>query len=433
MEKGEHPLKESTLKGIIAGLIVLSFVLILMIAAASTQLKEAQYRLQESRRRSMEIASEQMEKLSGDLVKAMYAGTSPKLWTIATRVVDESSAAKAALTWLPENGRPMENTAKFLTQTGDYAKYLSKKLAEGQPLTLEDRTQLQNLREYADQLAVSLDALALSGGEVLPEAENPPPQIQGIEDGFAGCPTLIYDGPFSDHLLKKSPSLTGSPVTEAQARQTAEKACRASLPSTRLENSKLSCYVFHDGKSHSVAVTKTGGKLCYYVSAKGDNIETKLPRNQAESLAKTYLEQQGYPSMTPTYSENTDGILTVNLAYEDNNILCYTDLIKVEVSMDTGEIVGMDARGYLMNHKPRTFPTPKISETQAKTALSPLLTVEKTRLALIPTKSGAEVLTYEFLCHSPTGDKVLSYINVETGAESELLLLLDTEGGQLTK
>ena len=70
---------------------------------------------------------------------------------------------------------------------------------------------------------------------------------------------------------------------------------------------------------------------------------------------------------------------------------------------------------------------------QARQSVSSVLTVESTRLALIPTSGQNEVLTYEFLCSSSTGDKVLCYVDTQTGAEEQLLILLQTPNGMLTK
>ena len=93
----------------------------------------------------------------------------------------------------------------------------------------------------------------------------------------------------------------------------------------------------------------------------------------------------------------------------------------------------MDARGYLVNHSERTLPEPTIGPEQAAQSLSPMLEVQSQRLALIPSSGQKETLCYEFVCTSHTGDRVLCYRNCVTGAEEQLLLLLETPGGVLTK
>ena len=110
-----------------------------------------------------------------------------------------------------------------------------------------------------------------------------------------------------------------------------------------------------------------------------------------------------------------------------------TDLIKVEISLQDGSVLGLDARGYLVNHHQRQLPSPQLSPEQAQQMLSPLLTVDSVRPALIPTSGKNEAAVYEFFCTSSTGDRVLCYINTATGAEEQLLLLVQTPNGTLTK
>ena len=58
------------------------------------------------------------------------------------------------------------------------------------------------------------------------------------------------------------------------------------------------------------------------------------------------------------------------------------------------------------------------------------------RLALIPTSGQNEVLTYEFQTRAGEGDdaqKILVYVNASTGAEEQILLLLETPEGTMTK
>ena len=95
--------------------------------------------------------------------------------------------------------------------------------------------------------------------------------------------------------------------------------------------------------------------------------------------------------------------------------------------------MGLDARGYLVNHHDRTLQSPSITAEQAQQSLSDILTVDNTRLALIPTSGQNEVCVYEFLCTSPTEDRILSYINTQTGAEEQILILMQTPNGTLTK
>lgn len=75
---------------------------------------------------------------------------------------------------------------------------------------------------------------------------------------------------------------------------------------------------------------------------------------------------------------------------------------------------------------------PALDAETAKKNVSPLLTVESSALALIPTPGLSEVLCWEFLCKDRDGGEALVYINAESGLEEQLYLLQKDEHGVLT-
>ena len=79
-------------------------------------------------------------------------------------------------------------------------------------------------------------------------------------------------------------------------------------------------------------------------------------------------------------------------------------------------------------------------EAEARSHLSPHLTVQgEGRLALIPTTQQTEALCYEFSCtgdpggDSETPDQVLVYVNVQTGLEEQILILMQDDLGVLAR
>ncbi|MBR2489742.1 MAG: germination protein YpeB, partial [Clostridia bacterium] len=113
--------------------------------------------------------------------------------------------------------------------------------------------------------------------------------------------------------------------------------------------------------------------------------------------------------------------------------VCYTDLLKVGVAMDDGQIVLYEASGYLTNHRNRTFKTPDYSEEDALKVLSEKLNVNSISMTLIPTDFATEVRCYEFACTSKDGQEILVFINAETLKEENVLILLKSDGGTLVK
>ena len=420
--------------------LMLALSIILGVWAAYSHLSARAYRtaLQNTYCRAADSAADNLANLSDDLVKGMYSGSSSQLSQICARLWKESAAAKSSLSALPLEST-LSATNKFLSQAGDYAMYLSRKTANGSTLTEEERSSFASLREYADRLSIQLDDLACSlqnGSLTIEQLQasdkdssafavhaDGDDRLRQLEDSFTGYPTLIYDGPFSDHLLEKTPQMTQDKpaITPEQAKAIASRV--TDRP------------VLHDGKNNSVAITRQGGFLCYLVTAKPEALTARLSYQQAVDKARQFLQAQGYSSMKDTYYETTDGVMTLNFAYLDpaTQTICYTDLIKVEISLQDGSVLGLDARGYLVNHHQRQLPSPQLSPEQAQQSVSPLLTVDSVRPALIPTSGKNEAAVYEFFCTSSTGDRVLCYVNTATGAEEQLLLLVQTSNGTLTK
>ena len=136
--------------------------------------------------------------------------------------------------------------------------------------------------------------------------------------------------------------------------------------------------------------------------------------------------------MEPTYYINQNNILTVNFAARQGDVLCYPDLIKVAVALDSGSIVGFEAEGYLMNHARRTLETPAVSEEAARAVLDPELECLSHQLVLIPTSGKYEVLCHEFKCRLEDGRHYIVYVNAQTGSEEKILILIEDERGTLT-
>ena len=101
--------------------------------------------------------------------------------------------------------------------------------------------------------------------------------------------------------------------------------------------------------------------------------------------------------------------------------------------METGKAVAVDSRGYLMNHREREAEKERLSEKKCRKILSPYLSVISSKLTFIPLETGKEALCYEFRCKDSDNREMLVYINAVSGKEENILLLLYSDGGVLTK
>ena len=64
--------------------------------------------------------------------------------------------------------------------------------------------------------------------------------------------------------------------------------------------------------------------------------------------------------MQQTYYLKNDGVITINYAYSQNGVIMYPDLIKVKISLDDGQVLGIETTGYLNNHTERDISKVKI-------------------------------------------------------------------------
>ncbi|MEM1485035.1 germination protein YpeB [Oscillospiraceae bacterium PP1C4] len=406
--------------------------------------------------RSLGELSSYLTNISTDLNKGQYVGTSNQLAQMSARIWRASGSAKSALSTLPVSDLHMDNTYKFLSQVGDYAMVLSKKVANGGVLTEEEKNNAKLLNDYSSKLRTYIDDVQqqIHNGQINVTAmrtlqPNEHDSAQGtqtstgiasgfkdVEDTMTGYPTLIYDGPFSDHLLTKEPQLTRGlkTVSPGAALEKAARAARVNpedLKQSDDENSNMPSYTF-TGNNISVAVTKAGGLVTYMLHSREVG-EQRLNRNAVFEKATQYLAALGIKDLRPTYYETSDGICTVNYAAVSGDVILYTDLIKVGVALDDGGVVFYDARGYVNNHKERTLKAPTLSVEQASKSVNPSLKIKSNRLALIPTSGQNEVLTYEFQAETAEGQKLLVYVNTDNGQEEQILLLIQTTNGTMTK
>ena len=412
-----------------------------------------QYRrsFEQNMTRNVEDLSAEIDNIKNTLYKGMYAGTPEMMTQLSSKLWSDASTAKSSLAQLPISELHLENTYKFLSQVGNFSKSLAKRYSDGEALSKDDRKSLKTLSEYADRLAENMWNVEkrINSGEL--SFEKAVTEVQGaenneepsyitegftdFEEGYDNYPTLIYDGPFSDHILEKEPEMLKgtTEVTLSDALKKAEKACGTTgltHSDSNDEQGKMPSYIFTKD-STTIAVTKYGGYLSYML---GDRKVSTRSLTALESVgkAKEYLTMLGINHITDTYYEISGNVCTINFAGTENDIIMYTDLIKVSVAMDNGDILSFDGRGYITNHKKRNLSEPKITAEQARKKISTELTVTDTSIAVVPSAGTNELFCYEFHCTSPDGRQMLIYINADTGREEQILLLEISENGTLT-
>ena len=112
--------------------------------------------------------------------------------------------------------------------------------------------------------------------------------------------------------------------------------------------------------------------------------------------------------------------------------MLYPDLVKVQVRMDTGAVVGLEANSYWMNHVTRERLHPVLEEAEARALVSDRLDISASRLCVIPVDDGLGAGRTELLCWEFDGvwndNRYLVYIDAETGEEAEVLKVVEGNG-----
>jgi len=397
-----------------------------------------------------------IENVQVNLAKLMVSGTPKQNVMTFSEIRSLCYDAQEKLSQLPIDHTNVSKTQKFLSQVGDYSMALSRKNLEGKPLSTEEMKTLQELHRYSNILSqqlislqkemaqngIKIGELVQKGNKRLRKANQNmlTTNFLNVEEKMQKYPKLIYDGPFSEHIEQQKTNLQGKNITSQQAQKIAasfleDQKYRAEEIG-EIQNNRIPGYLIalnpvqdreRNHSEISMAVSKKGGKIIWMLNNREIG-KAKISEEQGIEIAKKFLKKKGYPNMLPTYFEKNDGQLLINFAYQEDGIIIYTDLIKVKVGLDKGDIVGFEAAGYLHNHRARNLDLPKISEEEAQKRINVFAEPSKPRLAIIPTEGGKEVLCYEFKVQFGQ-DIFLVYIDANSGEEQKILqVLIQGEG-----
>ena len=397
-----------------------------------------------------------VENVETYLAKSLISSTPEHGAETLTNVWREANLAQSYLSRLPIESQELENTEKFLNQVSDYSYSLSRKNIYNESLSDEDLKNLKDLHNYSVELENTLNQLSedinsgrikwneLSNKGTVAFAQQVSTQtndsFSNLEENFHEYSGLIYDGAFSEHITSsEKKGLTGNDIDEETAKQkVSEFIGQENIKEIQSlgfsENATIPEYNFsvktNLENDITISVSKKGGHIIYMNSNRTVNSEI-ISQEEANEKGKEFLNNKGLNNMKETYYLKQDGIVTINYAYTQNDVVVYSDLIKVKVALDNGEVLGIETTGYLNNHTQRDTSKVKISKEEAKKTLNKDLEISSEGLAIIPTEYNTEILCYEF--KGKVDDReFLVYINAENGREEDILIITNTPNGTLT-
>ena len=425
-----------------AGLVMLSMLLTAVLAFAVAQTRElaaANARIDAMVQKAFYETCELTEGMAVNFRKLLVAGERGRMQALLNETALQTQGAMSDLALLPLGQETVSATLKFINQAGDFARALSEKLGNGGEITPEEHETLETLSETAAGFSVRLARLLdrYEKGEAVFDGASEdanPEDLSPIADPAGEYPVLLYDGPFSDGRADGDfKTLAGlEPVDEPEARRRLSAFLGQQVRDIRLTGEgsvPVDCYEYSLQMGDyrlSAGVTRAGGEVLYLL-CDSDVGEVNLTQEAAVDAARAFLLARGYGAMEMSYASLFDGILTVNFAAVQDGVVLYPDLIKVQVSMRDGAVIGLEPAGYLMNHVQRSIGIPKIGESDALMRIGRTLTPTGTRLCVIP-ENGAEYLCYEISATDGEGS-FLVYIDAMTGVERELMQVVTDGSG----
>ncbi|MBR3691417.1 MAG: germination protein YpeB [Clostridia bacterium] len=437
-------MKESTLKRVSLFLLLLSLAAIIFAAVTLTEAHQSKTELLEGHRRTAASLSSDLSQMDAALKKLAVCTSSEGQSVLAADVWRHAAAAEQSLESLPLRGEEFANLEKYINRTGDFAYSLIRRAA-GENMLLEDeRKALLQLSGIAGKVCAGLQNAAGAnfdpayfrevGGALSGLSEA----VLSVESDFPESPVLLYDGPFSDHMLSLTPACVAESPREMTAEEAKERA--AKLFSLKPEAIRPEgeaggdisawCLSFSvKGGEVSLEMAKSGGGILLLLCDRIDG-EATLSAEEALAKAEAAARSLGFAGVIPTYHYTEGDTLYANFAAEEGGICLYPDLVQIGISLADGSLVYAEGRGYLANHRPRSL-SPVLTQEEAAARLYAGFEVLASRPALIPTAGKNERLCYEF--HVRREDtEFLIYIDAKTGAEAQILQLLRTDGGTLT-
>ena len=440
--------------------IIVTLITIIVILALYIYKKQRDYRMASENQYNLAFYElvDYVQNVEVYLAKSLISSTPEHGAETLTNVWKEANLAQAYLSRLPIESIELEKTSKFLNQVSDYSYSLSRKNINNEKLTEDDLKNLKQLHDYSVELENTLNQLSedinsgrIKWGELTKKGTVAFAQqvsnitkssFSNIEENLHEYSGLIYDGAFSEHITSsKKTGLIGENIDEETAKKKAEEFLKGKnfeniTLSGKSQNTDIVTFDFVSNIQNNkndkiyISISEKGGHVVFMNYNRDIKIET-ISQEKAGEIGREFLKEKGFENMQETYYIKESGVVTINYAYKQGEVVIYPDLIKLKVALDNGEVLGIETTGFLNSHRERNIANVKISKEKAKENLNKNLNIISQNLAIIPTKWKTEILCWELKGKVDNTD-FLVYINANTGKEEDILLIVNTPNGTLT-
>ena len=293
-----------------------------------------------------------VDNLDTNLAKARVANTRNEQVKLLSNVAIESEMAETLLERLPVDTQFTQNVTSFVNKMGDSAQSMLYSVASGKKLTDSQIATIEHMYKTNLQLKQSINELTANctGKEMLKAMRGKKDNLMitsfgEMENNVVETPKEIHDGPFAENIKKVSAkNIAGiEEITCAQAEKLAAKYFESYKVSDvkctgEVTAESLTCYNVtmqtKDGEM-SAQLSKQGGKVVEFNSYKDCN-DKNFSVERCVDIAQDFLKALGFKNMKAVWTSENGTTCNLNFAYEQNGVVIYPDMVKVEVCEERG-------------------------------------------------------------------------------------------------
>ncbi len=438
--------KQKTSKGwIVTSVSLMLFSLCLVVAVSFSLMHNSKtmHAVERGYEQKLYDLGDNMSNIEVNLSKLMIAPEGKYATILLTDIYSEALAAEKALSDLPIDWHASENAASFLNQVADFAISYQQAIVSGRE-GKQFRENVENMyiaaRQLGAEVSDSVSLVAQNKLDIRKITADRPFTFRQSEDtvmhNSVEYPELIYDGPFSDgradetyRCLENAPEISLKEAKEIALAALGEdfRTARVLSAGKSAQEPLYELTVASDRAEAYLSVSQRGGRVVN-LSVSRPFGQIMLGEESAKACAKAFAAKLGYEA-EPVWYLSSGGAAYVNLAPIVDDVVFYTDLVKVKIALDNGELLGLEAKNYCLNHTERDTKL-TMNRAAVPTLLDSNLQVKSVRGALIPLENGKERLCYEAACEYKGLDYFV-YLDAADGETVKIMRVVDNDQGSL--
>lgn len=390
-----------------------------------------------------------MDNISSQLAQTLVSSSPKQVLFSLTNLWKQSFSAHGDLGGIPVAMIELDRTENLLSDVSEYSYYLLKKNnLEKKELTEKEWNRVQDLYKRCkvigeelhqvessvinqDLSFVDLETLSMTNEKKFSQSVITK-GFNKIEDKVKAFPELEFD----EGVQKIEPEprpIKGKEITEEQAKEIAKKFMHEhDGPIEKLDiafkgQGKIPTYGVKTYKKGEkvptyVAVTKKGGHVIQMYMERKIKV-TNIDEKEALNKAKDFLGKHGFDNIVVVDEDANTNLVVFTFVPTQNGIMLYSDMIKVEVALDNGQITSFDQTSYLSHHYERKLSPARITAKQVSDNMNPNFKIITVRPAIIPSEyEKNELFTYE-VRGTIDNETFIIFVNALTGEDERIVRL----------